>query len=81
METPIMYMQQLVTRLDQLHAICTATKAAAKAPPQPGETPEDRACVVLMSLDGNLADLVCGRSLALAADVALATGTLEVSRE
>ena len=76
-----MYMQQLVTRLDQLNAIMHATKAASKAPPQPGETPEDRACVVLMSLDGNLADLVCGRALALAADVALATGAMEVDRE
>jgi hypothetical protein len=75
METP-MYMQQLVTRLGQLNAIAFAARAAATAPAQPGETPEDRAALVLVRLDDNLADLVCGRALALAADVALANGTM-----
>lgn len=77
----MLYMQQLSNRLADLQQIMQATRAAAKAPAQPGETPEDRALVILVGLDGNLADLVCGRTLALAADAALAAGTMEVSHE
>jgi len=77
----MLYAQLLTARLTDLQQIMRATLAAATAPPQPGETPEDRACLLMVRLDSNLADLVCGRTLALAADMALATGTLEVDHE